>query len=374
MRIINVIARIEYTSNCNTASNTKVFFTALCSSFRIIRFIVIRAIETIFIILIYISFISISHTFINIVAVFQRYIVADKFIIGSAAESQFLAAALFIVTSNFIGVDIIVCIFVGNIIQYDAGLGFLVVNPRFYIGKFIVLVIYAAELPAYINAVAGAAEVSVADGNHADKAVSVAVACTDTESTGVHFLNGNFNFHGVRFLARVKFNIYVFKITEVINALHAAAGILGVKRLAFFQLHFTGNNVIFGFYVAFNLKVFNNAFVYQQKQSAVRQHADISNARQYIALLVVFRFKALHFDINVFNINYLVFRQIKDFFNFGSGNFGIAFYFQLFINRVFQYMIGKLHAFRNFGKFRLQIIIPAQTINCVQIFGKAFLS
>ena len=151
-----------------------------------------------------IAFVTVSFALVDIITVFNRNIVADKFIMCSAAEGNFLTATFFVVAGNFVTVAIVVGIFVGDIVKIDGSAGFLAVQPGAGIAEVIVLVILAAELPTQVNLITDTAEVLIADGNHAYKAVSIAVAGTDAKGTGVHFNYGNFYFNTVRLTARIQ--------------------------------------------------------------------------------------------------------------------------------------------------------------------------
>ena len=290
---------------------------------------------------------------------------------GSAAEGNFLTATLFVITGNFVTVDIVIGIFVGNIVKVNGSTGFLVIQPGAGIAEVIVLVILAAELPAQVNLVTDAAEVLITDGNHAYKAVGIAVACADTEGTGVHFNYGNFYFNTVRLTARVQLNINVFKIAQVIYALHAAAGSLGIERLTFFQLHFTGNNIILGFYVALNLEAFNNAFVDSNLQSTVLFHMHVGNTRQDVTVGTVFLFQLLYAFIDILQISDFALLQVKEACNSLLVQYSVAFNFSLLVYRVFHNMVNYLYAFRYRLEFRTQVIEPSQIINSTQILAQA---
>ena len=318
-----------------------------------------------------IIFVAVSFALIDIITVFKRDVVADKFIMSSAAKGNFLTATFFVVTGNFIAVDIVIGIFVGNIVKVNGSTGFLVIQPGAGIAEVIVLVILAAELPAQVNLVTDTAEVLIADGNHAYKAVSIAVACADTEGAGIHFNYGNFYFNTVRLTARIQLNVNVFKIAQVIYALHTAAGSLGIERLTFFQLHFTGNNIILGFYVALNLEAFNNAFVDSNLQSTVLFHMHVGNTRQDVTVGTVFLFQLLYAFIDILQISDFALLQVKEACNSLLVQYSVAFNFSLLVYRVFHNMVNYLYAFRYRLEFRTQVIEPSQIINSTQILAQA---
>ena len=111
-----------------------------------------------------IIFVAVSFALIDIITVFKRDVVADKFIMSSAAKGNFLTATFFVVAGNFVTVNIVIGIFVGDIVKVNGSTGFLVIQPGAGIAEVIVLVILAAELPAQVNLVTNTTEVLIADG------------------------------------------------------------------------------------------------------------------------------------------------------------------------------------------------------------------
>ena len=185
-----------------------------------------------FIVLLMVTFITIGHTLVNIITIFQGDIVTNKLIISLAAKGQLLTATLFIIACDFVAVNIVVSIFVGNIIEIDGSCSFLVIQPRTSVAKVVVLVILSAKLPTNINLVTSTAEVFITNGNHAYEAISVAVASANTKGAGVHFYNVDFYLDRVRLTTGIQLYVYIFKIAQIIHALHAATSILRIERLA----------------------------------------------------------------------------------------------------------------------------------------------
>ena len=186
----------------------------------------------IFVVLLLIALVAISFAFVNIITIFQGDIVTNKLIISLAAKGQLLTATLFIIACDFVAVNIVVSIFVGNIIEIDGSCSFLVIQPRTSVAKVVVFVILAAKLPTNINLVTSTAEVFITNGNHAYEAISVAVASANTKGAGVHFYNVDFYLDRVRLTTGIQLYVYIFKIAQIIHALHAATSILRIERLA----------------------------------------------------------------------------------------------------------------------------------------------
>ena len=323
------------------------------------------------IIILAIAFIAVGNALIDIITIFDGYIVTDEFIVRLTAEGNFLTATLFVIAGDFVTIDIIVSIFIRDIVQVQRCAGFLAVNPRTGIAEIIVLVILAAELPADVNLVAGTTEVFITDRNHADKAVCIAVASADTKGTRVHLDYGNFYLNSVRLTTRVQLDIYVFKIAKVINALHTATCILRIEGLALLQTHLADNNVILRLNVALHLKVLNIALVDGNLQRPVLLHMHVGNTRQDIAAGTVFLFELLHAFIYILEVSNLILRQVEEAIHLVLVQNGVAFNIYCFINRVFQHVINNLNALGNKLEFRMQVIEIAHVINSAEVFGKS---
>ena len=162
MRIINIITGIINSGYTNTTGQAKIFLSPIFSVWSVIFRVITPYffVPRIFIIL---RAVTINSTFVNIIAILQRQIIADIFIISLTAERQFLPATFFVITGNFVGVTVIVCIFVGNVVQSNCCACFFTVDPRFCIRELIVLIIRTAEFPANINFITGTTEIFITD-------------------------------------------------------------------------------------------------------------------------------------------------------------------------------------------------------------------
>ena len=214
-----------------------------------------------------------------------------------------MATTLFVIASDFIAINIVIRILVSDIIKVNGCSSFLIIQPRTGVAKVVVLIILAAKLPTNINLIAGAAEVFITNGNHTNKAVGIAIASANTKGAGVHFYNIDFYLNGVRLATGVQLHVDIFKITQVIHALHAAACILSVKGLAGLELHFPGNNVILTFLVTLNLEALYQALVYSHLQGAILLHVYIGNTGQNVAGRTIFFFQLLHAFIDLLKIS-----------------------------------------------------------------------
>ena len=237
--------------------------------------------------------IPIHRALVLVVPVFQGDHVGDEFVIGYPAEEQFFANALLVVTGDFVTVPVVIDVFVGHVVEGQTSGGFLIVDPGFHIGNFEVGLGFgvAAEFPPGVDAVADAQEVLVADADHTQEAVGITVAGANAEGTSAGLHHGDFHGYGVGHLARVQADIHVFKVTQVVDLLHAPARQLGVEGFALLYAHFPDDDVILGLGVALHPVVFNDAFADLHDQGAIIQHPHIADLGQDVALFAV---KAFH--------------------------------------------------------------------------------
>ena len=129
MGIVNIITRVKYSTQSNGTSYAKVFFTTFFIVLRILilGFIITRCIKLRFIVLVRIFFVTVCFTFINIITVFQSDIVADEFTFCTTAQGQFLTTTFFVVTSNFVTINVIVSIFVSDVVQINGSSSFFII-------------------------------------------------------------------------------------------------------------------------------------------------------------------------------------------------------------------------------------------------------
>ena len=358
MGIIHVVAGIVDAGVGYAARIAEVFLAAFRSGLpvsfsRVTLFVVLRAV-------------AVFRPFVFIGAVLQGQDIADIFA-GAAAEGQFLADTFLVVPRDFIGVTVVVGVFVRKVVEGQRGRRLLFIDPGFRISEIVVGIVFAAEFPTDHDAVAGPPEVLVAQADHAHETVGITIAGADAEGTGALLDDADLHFHGVRFAARVQAYIDVLEEAQVVDALHGTPCQVRVERFALLEADFPQNDVILGLDVAFDLEVLDLAFVDQYVQRAVRQDAQVRHTGQDIALFLVFRFHLLDAFRHGADIDHLTRLEADHLFNVPGLDLGVSFNPVTRKLRILHNVVCHFDPFGHSLEGRAQVVEPAQGIDGLQI-------
>ena len=305
---------------------------------------------------------------IAIIAVPERNEIRRIFA-GRTAERYLPARVFTHIFLDFITIRIIIVVFVSTVVNAQRSCCLPFIKPWPAIGERITVGIgvIAAEFIRQINRVAGTAEIRVPDTNHADKAILAAISRADAERSRPLLNDIDFQYNRVRLHARIELHIHIVKETEVVDALHAAARLLHVERLADLQSHLAQDDAILRLGISLNRIAFQLALVDPNRQFPVAGDIKIPDLDENIPVLMV----AIADRLNIFVQNF----RIEHFARF-HGNKLLDFFrrdnriprdLDCRQDRILQHMISDQDAFRDDGKGREYIIKQANVINCVAI-------
>ena len=307
-------------------------------------------------------------TNITIRTIFQGDIVRGK-LTDRTAQNNFSAGVFTHITFLEITICIIIAVFIRSVIHTQRTNGFLLVKIRMTPGESKTMCIFfiTAAFVGNAHSIASATEVGIANAHHTDNTICGTVTSTDTKGTRTLFLDIQFHNHSVGFHARIHLDIYILKEPQIVNTLHGTAGFLGVKGFANLLTHFPQDNVVLCLGVALYFIALQYAFVDFQRKVAVLINIHIRNLSENITIVAILFLDSLYI---------LLQHAVVQDFAFFDGNAGlqilrlvdgVARNFHTLDNRIFQYMVGQYHTFRNFLECGEQVIEITCIVYCIPV-------
>ena len=147
--------------------------------------------------------------------------------------------------------------------------------------------VIAARLVREADGIARAAEVRVADRDHADDAVLARVASADAERSRALLRDVELHDDGIRVDTRVHLDVDILEEAEVVDALHAAARELRVERLTRLLAHLAQDDALLRLRIALDLVALEDALVDLEGQDAILVDVHVRDLCEDVAVAAV---------------------------------------------------------------------------------------
>ena len=274
-----------------------------------------------------------------------------------------------------VAVGIVVVVFVGAVVKAHRPRRFLFIEPRAAVHKRIAarICIVTAHLVAETDGIAHPAEIRVADAHHADHAVGARVACTDTERARALLLDIDLHDDRIRLHARIHLDVDILEEAEVVDALHTAACLIGVERLAGLLTHLAEDDALLGLLVPLDLIALQRPLADADRERPILRDVEIRDLGEDIAVRAVLLLNRLHVllqDAPVEQLPLLHGHEIHEILRLFDRISLDAHFLQ---HRIFQHMIGQYNAFGHLFKDRVEIVEIPRRVDRVAILDEHIL-
>ena len=274
-----------------------------------------------------------------------------------------------------VAIGIVVVVFVGAVVETHSSRRFLLVEPRAAIHKRIAarIRIVTAHLVAETDGVAHPAEIRIADAHHADHAVGARVARADAERARALLLDIDLHDDRIRLHTRIHLDVDILEEAEVVDALHTAARLIGVERLAGLLAHLAEDDALLGLLVALDLIALQRPLADADRECPILRDVEIRDLGENIAVRAVLLLNRLHILLQGAPVEQLPLLHGHEIHEILRLFDRVAFDAHFLQHGVFQHVIGQHDALGHLFKDRVEIVEVPRRVDRIAILDEHIL-
>ena len=355
-RLVHIVARIRHVLERNAARRAEILADPRCVQAAVACQPILRV------------------TDILILPILQRDEIR-RVLAHRTAQCELTARVLAHERLHMVAVGIVVVVFIGAVVETHRPRRFLLVEPRATIHKRIAacIRIVTAHLVGETDGVAHPAEIRVADAHHADHAVGARVARADAERARALLLDIDLHDDRIWLHTRIHLDVDILEEAEVVDALHTAARLIGVERLAGLLAHLAEDDALLGLLIALDLIALQRPLADADRERPILRDVEIRDLGEDIAVRAVLLLNRLHILLQGAPVEQLPLLHGHEIHEILRLFDRVALDVHFLQHGVLQHVIGQHDALGHIFKDRVEIVEVPRRVDCVTILDEHIL-